>query len=348
MGLDFLQMYAGRRLERYDPQPTLLDAPANNEQIKEERIDLDYQQKQDAWKAINCNSRGNWRPEDWPERPIRFVDGKDVGQTIAWLRAPGGYPVPIRLSQIGSVTMRIADGECRREYQIVERVVSMVVDPFPWYEVESFASALQAHDFRLLPAYPPDGTLSYDFEKMRRATQDRSKDEMSLLEEAAIAQSIFEPTVIDGRLEPRSEGFDLVESPIFGVIKTHYRNYLHPLGMQVLYGLEVGQRTPVFGIQLEKLSVLSWYIRLAGDFASFPNWGYIRVEVSKRWFEARGHSWDWIDRLSQTIYAYRSRERSYERAPVTLHPIVRAEESLGALMTHTGILSNRFYHLTGL
>jgi len=323
-------------------------AHPNNEQIKEERIDLDYEQKQDAWKAFNFNSLGNWRPEDWSERPIRFVDGKDVGQTIAWLRAPGGYPVPIRLSQIGSVTMRITDGECRLEYQVVERVVSMVVDPFPWYEVESFASELQAHGFRLLPAYPPDGAPSYDFEKMRKATQDRSKDEMSLLEEAAIAQDTHVPTIADGRLEPRLGGFDPVKSPVFGVIKTHYRNYLHLLGMQVLYALEVGQRTPVFAIQEEKLSVVSWYIRLAGDFASFPNWGYVRAEVSQKWFETRGHDWDWVNRLSQTIYVYRSRERSYERAPVTLHPIVRAEESLSALLTHTGILTNRFYHLTGL
>lgn len=63
-----------------------------------------------------------------------------------------------------------------------------------------------------------------------------------------------------------------------------------------------------------------------------PKLGIVRVEASQSWFEARGrYDWDFVDQLSRTIYEYRCRERSYDRAAVSLHPIVRSEESLGSL-----------------
>ena len=42
------------------------------------------------------------------------------------------------------------NSQLRREYEAVERVVSLIVKPFPWDEVEGFAAALQAEGFRLL------------------------------------------------------------------------------------------------------------------------------------------------------------------------------------------------------
>jgi hypothetical protein len=348
MGLDFVQNYGGCRVDQYNPQPPLWDEPPDDEQEQDEdRVNLDYEIDRADWEVMSLNVSENWRPGDWPERPVRFVDGKDVGRTIAWLLAPGGYPVPVRLSEIGSVVMRVVDGECRREFAVTERVVSMVADVFPWDEVESFAAALQANGFRLLSAYPPSGIPSYDFEKMRKAAQNRSNDEMGVLEEAALAQEADVPSVVDGRLEPRQGGFDPAQSPVFGVIKTHYKNYLHPLGMQLLYQLEVGQRTPTFSLPKEKLPVISWYLRLSGGGA-IPNWGLVRIEVPMQWFESHGCDWDFVDRLSRTIYEYRCREHSYRRASVSLHPIVRAEESLGSLFFPTSAITNQFYRLTGL
>jgi hypothetical protein len=347
MGLNFVSDYGGCRLQTYTPQPPLQEERDEVEQ-GEEQINLDFEKDQDKWTPVDLNLSSSWRPSGWPERPIRFVDGKDVGYTIAWVRAPGGFPVPIRLSQIGSVAMYLTNGECRREFATVERVVSMVVDPFPWYEVESFAAALQAHNLRLLPAFPPGGQPSYDFEQMRKAAENRSGDEMGVLEEAAIAQNADIPTIVDGRLESRRGGFDTKTSPVFGVIKTHYKRYLHAKGMQVLYQLEPGQRTPVFSLPSKSLPVLSWYIRLAGGGGATPNWGIVRVEVPLSWFKDQKKDRKFIDQLSRTIFVYRCRERSYKRAAVSLHPIVRAEESLGSLFAPTSILTHRFYRLTRL
>ncbi len=345
MGLDFVETYSGCRLEQYDPQPPLWTEPSEDEEA--ERVDLDFEIPRDEWRAIEPGLPAGWALSHWPGHPVRFVDGRDVGGTVAWLRAPGGYPVPIRLSQVGGVAIRVIDGECRREFEATDRVVSMVADVFPWEEIESFAAALQANGLRLLNALAPNRIPSYDFEEMRKVTEDRTNGEMTGLEELALAQDLGVPTIVDGRLEPRWGGFDPEESPVFGVIKTHYRNYLHPVGMQLLYQLEPGQRTPMFRLTQEKLPVVSWYLRLSGGGAT-PNWGLVRIEVATSWYEAHGCDVDFVDRLSQAVFLLRCRERSYGRAAVSLHPIVRAEESLGALLVPAGVLTSRFYRLTGL
>jgi hypothetical protein len=342
---DFMQSYGGCRVDGYAPQPPLDEEAADGNEEPEDADGLDYEVPRDNWEAVDLP--GDWRIGDWDACPIRYVDGKDVGETVAWLRAPGGYPVPIRLSQIGGVVVRLVNGECRREFVVVDKVVSMVADLFPWDEVESFAADLQENGFRLLPAQPPDNRPSYDFEKMRKAAQNRSNDEMGVLEEAVLAQNPGVPTVVDGRLEPRIGGFD-PDQPVFGVVKTHHKNYLHPIGMQLLYQLEPNQRTPVFRLGSGRLDVVSWYVRLSGGAGATPNWGLIRVEAPRLWFESRAQDWSLVNRLSRTFCEYRCREAGYARAPVSLHPIVRAEESLGSLFYPATLLTHRFYRLTAL
>ncbi|MEA5573848.1 DNA double-strand break repair nuclease NurA [Calothrix sp. UHCC 0171] len=358
MSLDFFKNYDARRLEEYDHPPSLED---ENEELEEgaKEVKLNYELNLEQWKPISLNISDDWSPLNWKERPRCFVDGKDVGETIAWLSAPGGYPVPIRLSQIGSIVVRVENGEFQREFEVVERVVSMAVDLFPWEEVESFAVDLQAHGFRLLSAMPYDKKdgkhkPSYELEKMRKAAENKSNTEMGLLEEAAITQCSDISTIIDGRLEPRKDGFDAANDPVFGVIKTHRKLYLHSQGMQLLYQLEPGERTPVFSINDKdkqqsggRLPVISWYVRLSGG-STTPDWGYVRVEACLEWFEKRKRDWDFINLLSRTIYEYRCREKSYKRAPISLHPIVRAEEKLGLCFSCRRKLKNNLYHLTGL
>lgn len=342
MSLDFVHLYNGQRVLHYEPQPELVNGtPASSD----EPVALDYEDVPEEWKAITPPVDVPHAWADWDRCPRRFIDGKDVGETVAVLRAPGGYPIPVRLSQIGSTALEVCDGVCQRRFDVVERVVSMVVQPFPWPEVESFAAVLQEHGLRLLPAKWPEEGSPYDFEVMRKATQNRSNDEMAILEEYAVAQDHLVPTIVDGRLEPRSGGFDQLLSPVIGVIKTHHKNYLHPRGMQLLYQLQPGQRTPVFAIP-GPLPVVSWYLRFTGGM---PNSGYVRVELAQAWFEkTMGKNFDYVNRLSRVLFAYRCRDQSYGRAAISLHPIVRAEQMLGALFTPLGILMSRFYRMTAL
>lgn len=352
MGLDFLRNNGARRVRNYDAQPFLLDDGLMMDDEPDEGRDLDYELASGDWRPIDIEEDDGLA--GWPLQPKRFVDGKDVGRTVAWLQSREGYPVPVRLSQIGAIVMRDVDGELRREFFVIERVVSLMVDLFPWDEVESFAIALQQNGFRLLPSRKPkpgktfEGGWTFDFERMRRTTQNRSHDEMVRLERQALAREPYAPTLVDGRLDPHEGAFDDTSCPVVGLIKTHSRNYLHPQGWRAFYNLRPGQRTPSFRLE-GKLNVISWYLRLDGARGELPNWGIVRIEIPRRLFEITlERDWSYIGRLSRLISRLRCRDQSYGRAPVSIYPIQRAEASLGASFTQSEILINRFYRLTSL
>ena len=351
MGIDFLVNYGARRVRDYDTQPLLLTEGQVLDEDAEDAPDqkgLSYEMPAEEWRPLNVLRVP--LPGVWVYRPLRFVDGKDVGQTVAWLQSRQGYPVPVRLSQIGAVVMRDVDGELRREFGVVERVVSLMTDLFPWEEIESFAVALQERGFRLLPVQKPEGGYSYDFERMRKTTQNRSNDEMVRLECQALAAEATTPTVVDGRLEPRTRAFDPATTPVAGVIKSHSKNYLHAKGWQTFYQLTPGQRTPAFRLPTRNLDVVSWYLRLDGAEGDLPNWGVVRVEVAESFLlEQFDTEWpNYINQLSRLLYLYRCRDQNYGRAAVSLLPIQEAERSLGACLTEADALISMFYRMTNL
>ncbi len=351
---EFVRRHGGRRIEGFDPLSFLASAPSKAHD-QWEKSELEFERSFDDWRAITPALPAGWRAGCWEDRALRFVDGCDQGDTVLWMRAPrNGEPIPIRLSQIAATVIEVRNRQMRRVWSVNEKVVSLVSDAFDWEEVEGFARALGQRGFRLLSARPDGGILSPDFESMRVATQDRSTKEMTRLEEAALAWSCDVPTIIDGRLEPRRSGFDARNSPVVGVVKTHHTNYLHPAGLGLLYRLEPGQRTPVFLRRHEQLSLVSWYVRLAGG--ALPNSGYVRVEIAWLWFAAQFGESDTIspagtshiDALSQLIYNYRCGDATYGRAAISLEPIVQAEQKMKALLLPSGPLLSQFYRVCGL
>jgi DNA repair exonuclease SbcCD ATPase subunit len=64
-------------------------------------------------------------PANWLGRPLRFIDGKDVGRTAAWLQTRRGHPIPVRVAEIGAVVIENQQGELCRTFDTVERVVSI-------------------------------------------------------------------------------------------------------------------------------------------------------------------------------------------------------------------------------
>jgi hypothetical protein len=347
MSLRFLRDYGARRVRNYAPQPMLLDdGLMAGEDSAESQANLSYELPANDWIALNISTSDL---SGWPLRPCCFVDGKDVGRTVAWLQSPEGYPAPVRLSQIGAIVLRHEHNDLVRAHYEVERVVSLIIDLFPWDEIESFALALRQHGFRLLPAVKPPDEECFDFERMRKTTQNRSMDEMTRLESRALAGLGTTPTVVDGRLEPRANAFNPASTPVVGVIKTMRENYLHPRGWQVFYNLQPGQRTPAFRLAARNLDVISWYVRLDGAHGELPNWGVVRLEVPEHFFVGElNRDWMYLDRLSRLVYEYRCQDSAYGRAAVSLHPIQRAEEKLGALFTPSDTLASHFYHLTQL
>jgi hypothetical protein len=354
---ELLHNYGARRMRNYDPQPFLLDDGLMSIEDVVEEDGLGVETSPDAWAPRDVLATTSKQDiEGWPRRPRRFIDGRDVGRTIAWLRSHEGFPVPVYLSQIGAVEMSNIGGCLRREYETVERVVTLMADLFPWREVEDFADGLQENGFRLLPCREPKPTkegssqgYSYDFERMRKTTQNRSNNEMGRLEKKALARRCEVPTIVDGRLEPRAGAFDDAEHFVVGLIKQHSQNYLHPQGWRVFYELKPGERTPAFLLRNTSPEAISWYLRIAGGNGEMPNWGVVRLEIPAKLFQVKlSGDWHQLDLLSRLIYEYRCTDESYGRAPVSIYPIQRAEESLGAILIPTETFIQRFYRLTDI
>lgn len=348
MGFEFLRSNGAHRMRDDAIHPLLLDDGIEDGEVsKKEQPKLDYEKKIGEWVSIDTCNVALSAMEDYS--PKLFIDGKDVGRTVAWLQTAEGFPIPVRLSEIGAVLMCNTNRRLQREWHIVERVVTMVVEPFPWDEVESFAAALQVEGFRLLPCQKPKEGLTYDFQEMRKATQNRSMDEMIRLEKQALVRAGQVPVLVDGRLDPRWRGFDEANTPVVGMIKGHHRNYLHDEGWRIYYNLQLGQRTPAFLLPQEHIPVVSWYVRLDGTTGAMPNWGIVRLEIPEKFFRLQlQKDWTYIDALSRMVCEYRCKDKSYERASVSLYPIQRAEEILGATMTGGDQIASRFYNLTQL
>jgi hypothetical protein len=226
--------------------------------------------------------------------------------------------------------------------------------------------ALREHDIFLLPTKRTPEEFQMNFEKIRKYTQRRSAQEMMTLEEFALAQHSDIPTIVDGTLKDHESGFDASESPVFGIVKTQQRLYVDWQGQEVLFGLPETQRTPAFSFSYDtsrtgetiktRLPIVAWYMRLCNGECVEPNVGIVRVEVSQKWFAGKGYDdakintagKEFINQLTRTIYEYRCRQKSYRRMKISLEPIVRAEESLGALFCPPNYLKNQFYRLTEL
>lgn len=343
MGLDFLRHFGGRRLRSYVEQPPL-DSPADAEAEEDPKVALDFELPVEDWQP-------RWVAADVLDpavMPQRFIDGCHYGNTVACLSDSLRHPIPIRLAEVGGVCMH-RDGRClRRQFAQVERIVSFIVDPFPGHEVKDLAAELATIGMRLAPALPPmieeTRQLTYDYASMEQRTYTQAQVEMRVLEKVALNQDTQTLSLVDGPL-------GRLEHPCaIGVIKQHRKNYLggHRQCWQVFYDLEPGQRTPAFRLASQSSPLVSWFLKLDGAQGAMPNWGIIRIEISCAHFESQRGDFDYVNRLSNALLHLRSRQGSYARAPVSMEPIVRAEESLKSLLTTPAILAQRFYHLTGL
>jgi hypothetical protein len=353
----FFSRHAATAVAAYPDQKELDSAGEE----REERIEWSAEEPEDEWEPI-------WLSEAEPkagERPERFIDGCHTGHAIACLRAPGmGWPIPVFLAEVGGVAVETRGRALVRTFFGVERVLSFVTDPFPWEEVEAFASAigqLPELALRLLPTERPkvaDLIDLFDYEKMRKAAQNRANYEMALWEAVALAANRNAPTLVDGRLEPRLRSSSVAAqfALVVGVVKTHSANLLHPRGWRTLLNLKPAYRTPYFRLaktakgDANDLPVATWFLKLAGAGGTMPNWAAVRVEVPWVQLEREPASdrTGFVNRLSRWLIDTRCRQQSYARMPVSLEPVVRAEDSLKSLFTPFGVLRNRFLRHAGV
>lgn len=333
--------------------PPLLEEVIDQE--VEQSVFLDEELAQSQWKP-QIVLEAPTRPG---EAPIRFIDGAQHHRTVLWLRSPRGSPIPLVIAEIGAVALRLSGRRFEREAVHIERVLSFVADPFPWEEIEHFSQAMFHHQrlkLRVVLANrPQEPHHPFDYEVMRTQAVARTRQEMATWEKLLLLRTKEFPTLVDGPLH-RVMGEPSVDGPLYiGVTKTHAADYLHEQGWATLYDLKPGQRTPYFritgkgGTKEGRFPVVSWFLKLAGGPRLAPNWGYVRVEVPWNQFASRfATSRDFIGRLSRWLMDARCRQESYSRMPVSLEPIVRAEESIKPLFTSLDALSHLLYRQAGI
>jgi hypothetical protein len=139
-------------------------------------------------------------------------------------------------------------------------------------------------------------------------------------DEARLARSVADAedclVLADGPL-----GFlELKRSPVVGVIKRFARAYLDSTRESLLPTLGAGQRTPIFGIDLDGRSRrYSWYLRLVPLRVPWHDYaGLVRCEVTAA-IGLRGAS-DIADRVTSILPRFAGRP-SDPRAPQNLAPV---------------------------
>ena len=351
----FLRAYGASGVGDTPAQPYLPVLPDEDEPARPETVDLEIELPLPKWTA-RIVAEAPAKPH---EHPVRFIDGSFAAIPVLYLRPPQGWPIPVLVSEVGAVALRLDKRTLRRELALVDRVVSFVADPFPWAEIEAFAGAvirdpeLQA---RFVPANrPPTERNPFDYEVMRAQAYHRCEQEMLNAERLALASDVTVPTLVDGKLPGRIGSAAAAERPLLvGVVKRVAAD-LPPEGWKTLLNLRPGQRTPLFklsgmgGGKEADMPTASWFLKLAGGPRLAPNWGFVRVDVPWVQFETHfASNLAFVGRLSRWLIDARCRQQSYARMPVSLEPIVRAEDSLKSLFTPFGLLRHRFLRHAGM
>lgn len=349
---DFLRTHRAAPVGATPPRPTL--PPDEDEAGVQSSLDLTAENELGEWRPLPLGEAPA-KPGEYPER---FIDGSHAGQPVLCVRSPQGYPVPLLVAEVGAVALKLVRRRFERAFVAVERVLGFVADPFPWEQVEAFAAALaNVPEFaiRVLPARMPDPKLysPFDYEAMRTQAYNRCQNEMLKLEVLALDAAPNVPALVDGQLGGRiGEKAAAVRPLITGVVKSPRPPALHPAGHNALLDLKPGQRTPYYrDDRASDVLLASWFLRLAGGPRLAPNWGTVRVDVP--WVQLLRYPSEvartgFVNRLSRWLIDARCRADSYARMPVSLEPIVRAEDALKPLFTPIQVLVNRLYRTAGL
>ena len=365
-GMTFLQEYGATRAGAYGDSPDFFGASVGEDgeddgDAESGKPKREWNYETHLWQPIPVRMACRWH--DPCLCPTRFVDGKDVGRTIAFVRSPQGFMVPIRVSQIGGIALRAVPGSdadsdgppfsLRVESRQTDTVVSFMADLFPWNEVEQFGAALQANSFRLLISHqagPKDDMRNLAW--LNENARGRTREEMFRAEREMLQALPGDmiATITDGSLDHKKEGFSAFD-PVMGIIKKHANTtLLHPPSWDTVYSLRHGERTPAIACPTEQLrdGIVTWYVRV-GARTGGPLDGVVRVEINRPFFESVvGRKFEYINYLSVCLCRWRTRNSGYSRQETTLEPIRRAEELLGAAFRPRESLNSQFYRLTGL
>ncbi len=172
-----------------------------------------------------------------------------------------------------------------------------------------------------------------DYATVRRRLRRRVTDAM-LEHEERLVRRLDESVYVDGRYAPNylpKRGEQLV----VGVIKTMRRRYLDIPRLQVLYNLQVGERTPAFQVESKDVQVVSFYARISPRSGRSPHRSGTCGNGKAHLRDQHSNDWSLLDAIAAHMNQLRTKDLAYARAAVTLEPIRVIEHRIQRLFHPT-------------
>lgn len=310
-------------------------------------VELGYESGVTDWTAVPCGGVP-------VAAPTRFVDGAIGSRTVASFTVDR-LPRPAVLAGVAAMALRL-DPPTRRLRRDAggircETVLCIVSNGLSAASLDQLADGLSALGITLVATESQDADV--DFEVLRRRCFDVAKRRMEAAERAVLLDDPDTPAAVDGLLERRLTSASSQMTPAYGVVKRQLRRYLPDGVMPVLYGLAADERTPAFLLATEHGEFVSWYVRFttsafgARGIGVGPSYGIVRLSVARAYIEDRfpdpAERFAELSAASAAIVELRHRERSYDRAAVSLEPIVRVEDQLHAVMPDIAQITARLH-----
>src|SRR5262249_18771504 len=135
----FFRTYQASGIGDTPPQPVLPGLADGEAADGADPVELEVEVPANEWVARVVGEA----PAKAGEHPVRFIDGSLAALPVLCLRPQQGWPMRLRVVDLGAVALRLVGRSFLREFVLVERVLSFVADPFPWAEVEAFAVAIR-------------------------------------------------------------------------------------------------------------------------------------------------------------------------------------------------------------
>ena len=334
---------AGGLFEAYSPAPlndaavppfAALEADEDEESQAEGR-DFDFEMPQHAWRPLPASA-----PPD--DAPVRFVDGSIVSRTVGCITVAYRRR-PLIAATVSAAALEIEGRSLRRGAAVARKLLclnSNGIDPAHLMDAKETLAALGV-ELKTSEAEQPS-----DFDSMRRSSRAIAMIAMEEAERDVMLAGAARPTLVDGLLERRLAGgkHDL---PVVGLVKRQIASYLPPGLQELAYSLKPGERTPAFVLAtVQHVDIVNCYVRLSSQAGASPSYGIVRLTAPLE-YVARHHGGDelapYLSGLAGYVYSLRHRDLAYDRAGISIEPIVRFEEQLHALRPNIDVLIQKLH-----
>jgi len=290
-------------------------------------IDLEWERPKQDWAPIPPGEPG-------ADMPVRFIDGSIASRTVGSI-VVGFRRRPLIAAAISAAALVLDGRSLRRgEGAQTRKVLCLYSDGIAREHLHDAEQALRAIGVDLLDrpteAGPPD------FDAQRRGARQKAMEAMEDAERAVLLADLRTPTLMDGLLERRLATVLSHDVPVVGLVKRQIASYL-PAGLQELtYALRPGERTPAFVLRtVQHVDLVNTYVRLSAQAGASPSYGVVRVTAPLAYVERRHpgtQAGAWLSGLAAYLYRLRHRDLAYERAGISVEPIVRCEDHLHAIL----------------